>query len=286
MNDIWYMLQQHNRYVYHYTRACTLTDYILPSGKLRFSRFQNVNDPRESKDWIFNYRSMSRDLNFDTTPIERKLNKSLKHSWRIGCFVSDPYEALVTREREDLGEDILEAAYERGHSRPRMWAQYGEGYKGACLVFDKFKLNADICAASSTMGSKVYADKVVYRNPPIVPDLRKPGALIISIDEIDRIGFGSAVEAHILNHWKELFFVKSRDWEQEREFRWIIDGKGDEDFYINIQNSLVGIALGDLFPDHLKTKVGQFASSSPVSIAIMHWQNGVPQPAPTNWRLL
>ena len=135
-------------------------------------------------------------------------------------------------------------------------------------------------------GSTVYADKVVYRNPRVVPKIGQPDALMISVDEIDRLGFGSAVEAHITRHWRELFFIKARDWEQERECRWVVSGMSNEDFYIDIQNSLVGIALGDLFPDDLKGEIGRFARSGSVSIAIMNWQNGVPQPHPTHWRLL
>ena len=119
MNDIWYMLQDHDRYVYHYTRGAALIN-ILRSRRLRFSRFRFVNDPRESKNWVFNYYSRTVDLNFDTRPVEKQLNDLLKHSWRIGCFVSDPYEALVTKQREEVGEDIIGAAYDRGHSRPRM----------------------------------------------------------------------------------------------------------------------------------------------------------------------
>jgi hypothetical protein len=180
MSDIWYMLQDCERYVYHYTRASTLVDSILPSGQMRFSRFQYVNDPRESKDWLFNYRSVRADLNFAVGPIETKLNQLLKHSWRVGCFASDPYEALVTREREDRGEDILGALYERGHSRPRMWAQYGDDYSGACLIFEKATLDADIRSFCKGVGSTVHAGKVVYRNPRVVPNLTQPDALTIS----------------------------------------------------------------------------------------------------------
>jgi hypothetical protein len=110
--------------------------------------------------------------------------------------------------------------------------------------------------------------------------------LTISVDEIDRLGFGDAIEAHISRHWKDLFFVKARDWEQEREFRWLVRGNGDEDFYVAIRNSLVGIALGDRFPNPFKVAVGHFCESHGTSVAVINWQNGVPQPRTTHWRLL
>ena len=279
--DIWYLLQDHERYVYHYTTAPTLAK-ILSKGQLRFSRFEDVNDPRESKDWEFSYCAATVSLaTFEPESIQSKLNQLLKRSWRIGCFVIDPYEALATKERDDRGEDISGAMYERGHSRPRMWELYGDKYSGACLIFDKAHLDADI---RSFAKGAVFANNVAYCNPTSVANLRQPDALMISLDELNRDGVAEAVKAHVLKHWRELFFVKSRDWEQEREYRWVINSTAD--FYVDIRKSLVGVALGDRFPQHLKAAVGKFAEDNPVSVAVMNWRNGVPQPSPTYWRLL
>jgi hypothetical protein len=282
VNDIWYLLQDHERYVYHYTKAGTLLDSLLPTGEFRFSRLENVNDPRESKAWLFNYYSAARLPEFDADAVGAKLNDLLKHSWRMGCFVADPYEAVITKAREDRGEDIHAAPYERGHSRPRMWAQYGENYEGACLVFDRIKLDADIRAAC---GDTVCAGRVEYRNPPI-PNVFPPSALTVSMDEIAGLGFSGAMDRHVTQHWKNLFFVKTRDWEQEREYRWVVRGGLHDEFRVDIRNSLVGILLGDRFPPGGKAAVGRFAESNGVSIATMNWQNGLPQPSPTHWRLL
>jgi hypothetical protein len=188
-------------------------------------------------------------LDNNTKKIQDKLNQRLKHSWRVGCFGSDVYEALATNDRGDrFSKDIIGAMYERGHSRPRMWAQYGDNYKGACLVFDKRQLDADIRSTAYAEGLVVYADRVKYENPEVVLNLRKPNGLNIFIDDINRLGFDKTAEAHISNYWEELFFLKSRDWEQEREFRWLVQGNRDQDFFVDISNSLVGIALGDRFP--------------------------------------
>lgn len=287
MNDIWYGLQDHERYVYHYTSSSTLADYILPTGKLRFSRFEIVNDPRESKEWIFSYfTQIGLELGPEATdPIGTELQKALKHLWRVGCFASDPYEALVTKQREDQGEDIIGAIYERGHSRPRMWAQYAENYQGACLVFDKEQLDSEIRATATAQGLKVQSGLVDYRNPQVLPKLGKPDALVIFLDEVQRLGFNRFVDVHVERWWKDLFLVKPLDWEQEREFRWLVSGS-DDDFFVDIRKSLVGIVMGDRFPDGCKPAVGDFAQANDVSPAIMDWQNGVPQPKPTHWRLL
>jgi len=75
------------------TRSEKPTNYILPSGQLRFSRIQDVNDPRESKDWLFNYFSTLGSLPSDTRSIGSALNARLKH-WRIGCFTLDSGHSL------------------------------------------------------------------------------------------------------------------------------------------------------------------------------------------------
>ena len=92
-------------------------------------------------------------------------------------------------------------------------------------------------------------------------------------------------ELHVARYWRDLFLVKPRDWEQEREFRWLVSGD-DDDFFVDIRDSLVGIALGDRFPESHKPAVGEFAGVNSVNPVIMEWKNGVPQPNPTHWRLL
>lgn len=286
MNGIWYMLKNEDQFVYHYTCSKTLAKKILPRGKLRFSKFKNVNDPRESKDWAFIYFRQSSNSNFETQDLEKKLNHLIKHSWRVGCFCSDVSEALVTREREDRGEDIFNSAHERGHSRPRMWAQYGGDYSGACLVFNKARLDAAIKEVPQVSKSDIYSDRVAYRNPSVVPKLDASNPYLISLDEIERVGIKQVVELHISRYWKHFFFLKARDWEQEREFRWIVRVDGDQEFFVPIESCLTGIALGDRFPNCFKGIVGRYAHAHGTSVVNIEWKNGVPQPMPTHPSLL
>ncbi len=91
---------------------------------------------------------------------------------------------------------------------------------------------------------------------------------------------------HVDQHWRELFLVKLLAWEHEREYRWIVRCESDTDFLIDIRESLVGILLGDQFPEAYRPIVGNFARFYSTSVAILGWHNGVPQPSPTHWRLL
>src|SRR5437773_8978391 len=50
MDNILYVLERADKFVYHYTKPQSLAKF-LPTGHIRFSRFTCTNDPRECKDW-------------------------------------------------------------------------------------------------------------------------------------------------------------------------------------------------------------------------------------------
>lgn len=280
------MLQDEERYVYHYTTAATLAEHILSSGKLRFSRFQSVNDPKEAKDWTFNFYNTYGEKIEYMDEVQDAFNIHLKHDWYVGCLVSDVYEGVVNKAREDKGEDIIGALYERGHSRPSMWVHYGDNHAGACLVFEKASLDKAVRDAAGE-GRIIYSGRVEYRNPPVVPKFGiTKNEILIDLVTVKKIGVEAAARQHMEAHFGELLFAKNPDWAPEREFRWVISVDEDEYFYVNIYDSLVGIALGDQFPRVHSMAVGVYSLEHGVSVATMDWQNGVPQPKPSHPRLL
>src|SRR6266550_4478588 len=86
----------------------------------------------------------------------------------------------------------------------------------------------------------------------------------------------AAFKAHVEKFRNSLFFTKALDWEHERELRWIVSGNVGTDFYVNIEDSLIGIALGDGFPERKKPIVQKYAERNNISMAIMNWRNGFP----------
>src|SRR5438034_764407 len=50
MDNILYVLERADKFVYHYTKPQSLAKF-LPTGHIRFSRFTCTNDPRECNDW-------------------------------------------------------------------------------------------------------------------------------------------------------------------------------------------------------------------------------------------
>jgi len=161
-----------------------------------------------------------------------------------------------------------------------------DNYQGACLIFEKHQLDSDVKETAAAYGLNVHAEHVNYRNPNPLPNFSKLNELSIFVDELNHVGIDQYVANHVAKYWRELYFVKIRDWDQEREFRWLISGDGGEDFYVDIKHSLVGILMGDRFPDDRKSVVGSYALDNNLGVALMDWKNGFPQPAPTSARLL
>lgn len=252
--------------------------HILPTRKLRFSRFENVNDPRESQDWALSFMRYSSLLDAHVAQISTDFNHHLKHDWRIGCFVADKPEAVVSRQREQQGHDLINAPYERGHSRPAMWWHYGARYRGACLVFDRARLDAAVRAASEAARPPL-SGRVEYCNPsPLISFSNSGNALAVDCDSVRRWGVDEAARRHLQRHAKMLLFTKLLDWEPEREYRWAVPVESDDDFFLDIERCLVGIIVGDKFPQSLRSGIGEYARSNKVEVGYMTWQNGFPQP--------
>jgi hypothetical protein len=282
--SVMYGLVDENRYVYHYTKASTLAELILPTGKIRFSRFGNVNDPRESKNWRFGYGNLKRNEDLDVEHIDASFNAHMKHKWRVGCFVSDVIEAVSTKAREDAGADMLAVLYERGHSRPAMWAHYGENYGGACLVFEKAALDRAVRTAAGP-NATVHSSRVTYNNPLVALSLSRPDALMIDVSSIHKFGLEAAARKHSEEH-RDILFLKASDWAPEREFRWVVTATTEQEFFVDIAGSLAAIVMGDRFPNDLRAIVGEYALRDGIDLAETNWTNGVPQLQPLHPRLV
>jgi hypothetical protein len=284
MPDIWYLLKDKDRYVYHYTKAATLIDYILPTGQLKFSKYVKLNDPYESKSFVFSFCGSVVE-NPDYPSIQSELNRAIKEHCRFGCFSRD-IEAAVIQNMHEPGITTISRAYERGHSLPRMWAQYAEGHSGACLVFDRSMLDAQV-RLSLPPGGRSIAEDVHYKNHTVLATIDKEAARTFRLPNVPDDNIADAIERHITRHTDELFFQKNLDWSQERERRWLVRRTDDADHFVPFGSSLVGIALGAEFPSKRRASVGEWCKSHPeVSVAQFSWQNGYPQPISTLGSLL
>jgi hypothetical protein len=207
----------------------------------------------------------------------KKLNDAIKHCWRVGCFSSD-HDNAVMKSIYEPGLETIKRAHWRGHSLPAMWAGYADDHRGACLVFDRSKL--DMSVRDSAHGSVVIAKPVAYENHQPVPDFSKDQALIFSLAAVPLIGLDTAIDQHTDRHQDRLFFLKSLNWGWQQEFRWIVRNDRADTHHVPIGDALVGIILGARFTGvdqliefcRLAEGWGKFVCCT------MEWQNGAPLP--------
>ena len=71
--------------VCHYTKARTAIDFILKDRTLLFGSYINTNDPKESKNWEFNYgTNEGRDLaKYNMKELSEWLSSNLKNYSKI-----------------------------------------------------------------------------------------------------------------------------------------------------------------------------------------------------------
>jgi Protein of unknown function (DUF2971) len=224
----------HDKYVYHYTKLSTALEFILPSGTIKISALQNVNDLRESQDWHFSGRGAS-DMDFKVAlQFMNECSRLIKENVRVFCTVQD-------KPHRDGRSD-----WHRGYCRPRMWSQYGDNHKGICLVFDKDKLNSAIRAALPE-DFWIEGRAVVYQDDDYLRDDLE--AFSLDLDRVNATSLEYATDFMLANYFSTYFFIKNADWSGEQEWRWVVKGKGDRDIFLLFQDSLSGLIVGPNMPD-------------------------------------
>ena len=111
----------------------------------------------------------------------------------------------------------------KGYAIPSMWGHYAQKGHGVCLVFDKERIMSEV---------KKYG---LYARPVTYMDQQNPNDYLY-----DRKMHGSP-ENFISTAKDVLFFVKSRDWEYEQEFRVIRINEGLDS--LPIKDTLKAIIL-------------------------------------------
>lgn len=109
----------------------------------------------------------------------------------------------------------------KGYEISAMWGHYAEKGKGVCLVFDKEKL-------IKALPNGLHYNEVAYQ-------IDFKGDVII-----DSSNLSESIESNI----SKLFFVKSKDWEYEQEFRIIQKVEhSNKDVLLELNDSLIAVVL-------------------------------------------
>lgn len=209
--------------VYHYTKLNTLLEYILPELRLRLQSKKLTNDPFENQNL---YLSLGGYVPTDggtrakalIESIERKINKEI----RIISFCMN--------NSNENGKEYF------GYSKPRMWAQHGDDFKGVCIAINLEKL---IRQNSLSGNSQIFMDKISYQR---IED-RWKNKTRIDYSEFNNSNNDSTIIKEILDRKiKEIVFTKHLDFRDENEFR-ICHITHDEFSYLDISNSIHGIII-------------------------------------------
>lgn len=270
--QLFYRIKETEQYVYHYTSTSVLVNHILPSGKVKLSRFSTTNDPREYKNWVFDFRAQGGfEDGASFAKLEKQASDWMKRTCRILCTTMDgPCSTTPS----------IDSIYDRGFCKPRMWAQYSENHCGVCIVFDRCKLDSCIQALSDG-GHEVVCGPVVYRNRTRAKHLWDSDAFSLDYDAVRRFGLNNALKSHLSAHCKELFLEKASDWADEREYRWIAYAPEDGDLFVSFNGALSGVLVGDRCPRDQVNAIHDLFAGRRIPIGLMNWKSGIPEVQPS-----
>jgi len=198
--------------IYHFTRLETAMLHILPTMQLKLSPFLESNDPKENKS--FGFWSILEHFNDkERIRVKKQFESFLKSKCKQLCFSLSYF----------IGETFV-----KGFNHPSMWAHYGENQKGVCIVLNREKFK-------NSNPSLMY-DEVGY-----LPSFQFPKLMKDNPDNNDKI-----FEEYLRENKKEMFFTKHYHWGCEHEYKFVEIGNLD---YCSIRDSLVGIFVGNSFPE-------------------------------------
>lgn len=190
-----------DKFLYHFTTAESLIK-ILGNMTLKMSSFENLNDLNE------------KEVNF----ILQDWQKGLK----IKKYIAESCQIISFTQNYQRNKMLCEC----GCNHPRMWAQYADKNKGACIVINETKFiekNKSILNEIFWKIENVKYDSYIYNDNPTDSDNSK--------------GF-------LEKNYKNIFFKKHNDWIQEDERRlFCINGPS----FFSIDDCIEFICLGNKF---------------------------------------
>ena len=261
-------LSPNDNYLYHYTTTKTAINYILPTGKLKFNSFSNVNDPRECKQWDISPVVRS-NLNFDLKDfdaISEEISNILKSNAKLVCFSQDKEEAIEKWQPEAL--------FDRGFARPNMWHHYSNAYNGICLMFDMKKLDSAFIKYFGN--TRLISGPVRYTNKGILSNLKDDPFVIDLTNVYNANDYIRKIEIHRAKWLRQLFLQKLKDWSNEAEYRWIYFDNNPEPLYISFEDALKAIVIGYRVPENLTDDIYRFGVQYKAEVTNLHWRNGFP----------
>jgi len=260
--------------LFHYTKAQAALEYILVEKKLKFSQFEFMNDPKESKELY---------VVTVTGPISSKLGGSWKSiqkalkivkliEWKVLCFSQNHPDY-------GSGEPFAEMnPFLWGSNRPAMWAHYASSpnrsQDGVCLRFNYEKLQKRISNSFENKndyfvrhGSVEYDDLKFLTYPPFN---------VNRIPELTELEIEERVREYYFEFYKEVFLLKAKDWQNEYEYRWLIHSRDNKPEYVSIDGVLEEITIGEEFSKGFESNLLTLCMAMNIPVKKITWFNGMP----------
>jgi hypothetical protein len=262
-----YRLESASQYVYRYRPPGRLLDEIK-SRRAYMSSFLKLNDPKESGALFFSLHTRQRGVDLPMlNEVSQSATKFARAHAKALCLTLDHDSAA------EFGN--LEAMWGRGFSRPRMWAQYADNHRGACLIFDRAALEHAI-VASKPPASQLWDGPVQYCNPPRIPTAALGQVDMLDYDRVIEVGLERAVFEHITTHRQAIFFQKALDWRDELEHRWIIWDNEYSSHSVEFGDALKGVVVGCDFDVTTYRALCDACAEHQILVRRMAWRNGAP----------
>jgi hypothetical protein len=235
--------------IYHYTNTPVALEKILYNKKLKFSLLSQTNDPYE-------YRPKGIPLHW-----WGKDKKGLDIGAELENYIKDNFRFLSFCKNKifkDNNKDQL------GFCRPRMWSQYGEDNFEICLAFSLSALENNI---KSQIKKQFYSKSVEYKKLPILDS-----SIAFKVNNVKNKD--KEIQAFIKENMKDLLFSKHKDYRDENEHRIIIFDPKHTEIFININESIKAIVLGDRFPEVYISTIKEIAKNLNIIVKKLVWNNG------------
>jgi hypothetical protein len=261
---------ERDKYFFHYTGSDAAFGHILPEASLRFSRYLDMRDPLENKEWWFSAggrgaetHDQERRQTAGWFAFNRAANEIRRRSFLLSLTIDTP-----------IAETEEEEPFCLGWARARMWEQYAENNAGVCLVFDRERLTRAIIASRGDRElAALYHQDVTYEATGIL----KP---MLDIETLGEEVTPARVNSFIEEHYEPLFFQKVLDWQSEHEYRFCtIAGDGDE-VLANIGEALHAVIVGERFPKWQRAAVIEACVVAHAQPLRLDWTRGEPSLRP------
>jgi hypothetical protein len=250
MNEISEILKNKDN-LFHYSKTYIAIENILYEKRLRLTSRKKSTDPIEN---------MPIDIYETIVAFSENLDKLEKSTEKTTIEIKQNVKKQIENIRQVcfcMNNNNIHSKEDYGFIRPRMWEQYGDKYKGVCIVFSKKEL---------LKNEKIkFKGKVNYLNYK---------ELEHKYCEIDRNKIGSKKYVkNLYNSINESLFWKHEDYKGENEFR-ICTLEEEEYDYIDIEHCIKAIIapLKDINHYSLE-KLREYSKKMGIDLINISWKS-------------